>query len=413
MPAHVRVQLSVMMFLEFFVWGVWFVTMATYLSKLGFRGVDIGDAYSTMNWGAVIAPFFVGMIADRFFPAQKVLGVLHLLGGAMLYFASTVRDPDLFFWVLLGHAAAYMPTLALVNAISFHQMKDPGAEFPRVRVLGTIGWIAAGVLVGKVLKPWNPAVEATALPMVIGAGVSVVLGIYAFTLPSTPPKSAGKKVTVSDVLGLDALALLKDRSYATLAFASLLISIPLAFYYNFTNLFLNETKGVADPAFTMTYGQMSEILFMVLMPVFFRRLGVKRLMIVGMLAWTVRYVLFAQGAGGGAAALLYAGIILHGICYDFFFVTGQIYVDRKAPKALQASAQGFIALCTYGVGMLIGAAVSGRVVDAYAVAGTAGAHRWGQLWYVPAVMAAVVTVLFALLFRDDAPATQAELARTR
>lgn len=399
MSPKVRVQLSVMMFLQFFIWGVWFVTMGTYLAKLGFKGVDIGDAYGTMNWGAVIAPFFVGMIADRFFSAEKVLGVLHLLGGVMLYAAAQVTEPSPFFWMLMGHALLYMPTLALVNAISFHQMKDPGSEFPGIRVLGTIGWIAAGILVGKILKPWNADVEATALPMVIGAGVSIALGLYSFTLPSTPPKSAGKKVTVSDVLNLDALALMKDRSYAILVVSSLLISIPLAFYYNFTNLFLNEIKGVADPAFTMTFGQMSEILFMVLMPFFFRRLGVKKLMILGMLAWVVRYVLFAQGSGGTAAALLYTGIILHGICYDFFFVTGQIYVDRKAPKALQASAQGLIAMATYGIGMLIGARISGLVVDAYAAEG--GGHDWGQLWYVPAVMAAVVTVLFALLFRDD------------
>jgi nucleoside transporter len=400
MNAKIRIQLSAMMFLEFFIWGVWFVTMGTYLAKVGFSGANIGAAYGTMNWGAVIAPFFVGMVADRFFSAQKVLGVMHLAGGALLYYASTVTEPGPFFWVLLGYALFYMPTLALVNAISFHQMKDPGAEFPSVRVLGTIGWIVAGMLVGKILKPWNPEIEATSLPMVIGAAVSVLLGFYAFTLPSTPPKSAGKKVTVREVLGLDALALMRDRSYAVLVVSSLLVSIPLAFYYNFTNLFLNETKGVADPAFTMTFGQMSEILFMILMPFFFRRLGVKKLMLIGMLAWTARYVLFAQGAGGTSAHLLYLGIILHGVCYDFFFVTGQIYVDRKAPKALQASAQGFIALVTYGVGMLIGAYISGQVVEAYAQPGGDG-HRWAELWFVPAAMALAVTLFFAALFRDD------------
>jgi nucleoside transporter len=402
MTPTVRVQLSVMMFLEFFIWGVWFVTMGFYLAGIGFKGVDIAAAYSTTNWGAFLAPFFVGMIADRFFSAQKVLGVMHLLGAGLLYFASTIHQPGPFFWALLAYALVYMPTLALVNAISFHQMRDPGAQFPGIRVLGTIGWIVAGVLVGKTLKPWNPQIEASSIPMLIGAGASLALGLYAFTLPATPPKSRGKRVTVRDVLGLDALALMKDRSYAVLVISSLLISIPLAFYYNFTNLFLNEIKGVADPAFTMTFGQMSEILFMLLMPMFLKRLGIKKLMILGMLAWTVRYVLFAQGAGGGAAGLLYTGIILHGICYDFFFVSGQIYVDRKAPAHLQASAQGFITLATYGLGMLIGAWVSGLVVDAYAVAG--GGHRWADMWYVPAVMAGAVTALFALVFRDDVPA---------
>jgi nucleoside transporter len=399
MTSKIRLQLSVMMFLEFFVWGVWFVTMGFYLASLGFRGVDIAAAYSTTNWAAFLAPFFIGMIADRFFSAQKVLGVMHLLGAALLYGASTVKTPGPFFWVLLGYALLYMPTLALVNAISFHQMKDPGAQFPGVRVWGTVGWIAAGTLVGKILKPWNAQIESTAIPLQIGVVASLVLGLYAFSLPATPPKSAGKRVTARDVLGLDALALMKDRSYAVLVLSSLLISIPLAFYYNFTNLFLNETRGVADPAFSMTFGQWSEIGFMLLMPFFLKRLGIKKLMILGMLAWTVRYVLFAQGAGGQAPALLYLGIILHGICYDFFFVSGQIYVDRKAPAHLQASAQGFITLCTYGLGMLIGAWVSGLVLDAYAIPG--GGHRWGQMWYVPAAMAAVVTVLFAALFRDD------------
>jgi nucleoside transporter len=402
MNPKIRTQLSVMMFLEFFVWGVWFVTMGTYLARIGFKGVDIAAAYSTTNWGAFIAPFFVGMIADRFFSAQKVLGVLHLVGAALLYWASTIQQPGPFFWALLGYALLYMPTLALVNAISFHQMKDPGAQFPGIRVLGTIGWIVAGILVGKFLKPWNEQIEATAIPMQIGAAASLVLGLYSFSLPSTPPKSAGKKVTVRDVLGLDALALMKDRSYAVLVISSLLISIPLAFYYNFTNLFLNETKGVANPAFSMTFGQMSEILFMILMPFFLRRLGIKKLMILGMLAWAGRYVLFAQGGTGSAATLLYLGIILHGICYDFFFVSGQIYVDRKAPAHLQASAQGFITLATYGLGMLIGAWVSGLVVDAYAIEG--GGHRWADMWYVPAAMAGLVTVLFAALFKDDVPA---------
>ncbi len=412
MNTKIRLQLSAMMFLQFFIWGIWFVTMGTYLAKIGFRGVEIGNAYSTMNWGGVLAPLFVGMIADRFFSAEKVLGILHLVGGAMLYAASRMTLPGPFFWALLCYALLYVPTLTLVNAISFHQMKDPGAQFPGIRVLGTIGWIAAGILVGKILKRWNPDIEAMATPMVIGAAVSIVMGLYSFTLPATPAKSQGKRVTVKDVLGLDALALMKNRSYATLVISSLLISIPLSFYYNFTNLFLNETKGVSDPAFTMTFGQMSEIVFLVSMPVFFRRLGVKKLMLVGMLAWTVRYVLFAKGAGGAAPAMLYLGIILHGVCFDFFFVTGQIYVDRKAPKELQASAQGLIGMATYGVGMLIGARVSGVIIDAYKQEG--GGHRWGEMWFVPAVMAAVVTVLFALLFKDDtapAAATATEPAR--
>lgn len=404
MNIKIRSQLSLMMFMQFFVWGVWFVTMGTYLFKIGFAGPDIGKAYSTNCLGAIIAPFFIGMIADRFFSAQKLMGFLHLAGAAVLYYASSVTQPGPLFWVLLAYAALYMPTLGLVNAVSFHQMKDPGSEFPGIRVWGTIGWIAAGTLVGLVLKKSNPEIESTSLPMVIGAGVSAVLGLYSFLLPATPPKSAGKTVTVRDVLGLDALALMKDRSFAVLVVSSLLISIPLAFYYNFTNAFLNETKVVSNPAFVQTFGQWSELGFMILMPFFFRRLGVKKIMLIGMLAWTARYALFAIGTGGIAPAI-YLGILAHGVCYDFFFVTGQIYVDKKAPKQLQAGAQGFIAMATYGVGMWIGSLVSGQVVQAFT--NSDGTHRWGQMWYVPSAMALAVTVLFAVVFKDDFKADDA------
>ncbi len=302
MDPKIRTQLSVMMFLEFFVWGVWFVTMGTYLASIGFKGVDIAAAYSTTNWGAFIAPFFVGMIADRFFSAQKVLGVLHLVGAGLLYWASTVQQPGPFFWALLGYALLYMPTLALVNAISFHQMKDPAPSSPASACWAPSAGSWPGILVGKSSSPGTSRSRPRPSPCSIGAAASLVLGLYSFSLPSTPPKSAGKKVTVRDVLGLDALALMKDRSYAVLVISSLLISIPLAFYYNFTNLFLNETKGVANPAFSMTFGQMSEILFMILMPFFLRRLGIKKLMIVGMLAWAAATSCLPRAAPGARRA---------------------------------------------------------------------------------------------------------------
>jgi len=398
MTKKIRAQLSVMMFLQFFIWGSWFVTLGAYLMESGFSGVQVGSAYSTLSWGALLSPFLVGLIADRFFSAQKVLGALHLLGAGALYYASTVTDPNLLFWVLLGYALAYMPTVALVNSVSFNQMTNTETQFPSVRVLGTIGWIAAGWLVGLL------EIEKTAQPMLIAAGVSGCLGLYAFTLPDTPPKSRGEKVSVRDILGLDALALMRDRSFAVLVVSSLLISIPLAFYYNFTNAFLNEL-GVENAAGKMTVGQMSEIGFMLLLPLFLRRLGVKWVILVGMAAWVARYVLFAYGAGGAPGAapaigLLYLGIALHGVCYDFFFVTGQIYVDRRAPQHLQSSAQGFITLVTYGIGMLIGAKVSGLVVDAFATAD--GGHNWNEMWLVPAAAAFGVAAIFLLLFKDKA-----------
>jgi nucleoside transporter len=404
LSSSVRVRLSAMMFLEFFIWGAWFVTLSTYLGQgRGFGGTDIGAAYSTMPWGAIVAPFLVGMVADRFFAAEKVLGVLHLAGGVLLYLASTVTTPGGVFWALLAYALCYNPTLALVNAISFNTMASPEKQFPAVRVFGTIGWIVAGLIVGFM------KVEATALPLQIAALCSIVLGLFSFALPHTPPKSLGHKVTVRDVLGLDALGLMKDRSFAVFVIGSLLICIPLGFYYGFTNLFLNE-KGIVNAAGKMTMGQMSEVFFMLVMPFFFVRLGVKRMLLVGMLAWAGRYLLFAFGNPTDLVFMYYLGILLHGVCFDFFFVTGQIYVDNAASKAIQASAQGFITLVTYGVGMLIGALVSGRVVEAYQKmeAGQIVGHDWTAVWIVPAAMAFVVIILFAALFEDRKTPAPAE-----
>ena len=395
MNPRVRIQLSVMMFLQFFIWGAWCVTMGTYLGKIGFQGSDIGRAYSTTAWAAMISPFFVGMVADRFFSTERILGVLHILGGVLMFLASQVTAPGLFFWVLLGYALCYMPTLALTNSLSFHQMKDPGKEFPGIRVLGTIGWIVVGWIIG-LLK-----IEATAIPLRIAAGASILMGVYCFFLPHTPPQSTGKKITVRDVLGLEALSLMREPSFLIFVLSSLLICIPLAFYYNFTNLFLNES-GMVNAAGKMTFGQMSEIFFMLVMPFFFVRLGVKKMLLIGMLCWAARYALFAYGDNAGLVWMYYLGILVHGVCYDFFFVTGQIYVDKKAPVAIRASAQGFIAFVTLGVGMAIGANVSGWVVQHYQIMkGTAVAsHLWKQTWLVPAVMAFLVAVVFAVLFRD-------------
>ena len=392
MAHRIRVLLSVAMFFQFFIWGSWFVTMGTYLFEIGFQGPDIAAAYSTTGWAAIFSPLFVGMIADRYFAAQKVLGFLHLLGGVCLYWAAQITAPGAFFWVLLLYTLCYMPTLALVNSIAFRQMDDPGVEFPNVRVLGTIGWIAAGWLIGLM------QIEATAAPLKIAAGASVLTGLFSFFLPHTPPKSSGEKATLSEVLGLKALSLMRERSFAVFAITSLLVTIPLAFYYNFANAFLNEV-GMENAAGKMTFGQMSEIIFMVLMPLFFARLGVKKMLLIGMLAWVVRYALFALGNNDALVWMYYGGIILHGICYDFFFVTGQIYVDKKADADLRSSAQGFIALITYGVGILIGAQISGQVVQHYALAD--GTHEWAPVWLMAAVMAAVVAVLFAFFFKDQ------------
>jgi nucleoside transporter len=404
MTTITRVKLSTLMFLQYFVWGAWYVTMGTWLAEtLKFSGGQIGLAYGTTALAAMISPFFVGMIADRFFATERLLAGLHLAGAAALFVASTQTSFGALYGVLLVYTLCYMPTLALSNSLSFHHMTDPGREFPGVRVLGTIGWIVAGLAIGTL------GLEATAVPMRIAAAGSLLLGVFSLGLPHTPPKRLGHRPTLRDVLGLDALKLLQDRSFAVFVLGSFLVCIPLQFYYAFTNPFLNEI-GVVNAAGKMTLGQMSEIGFMLVMPWFFRRLGVKYMLLVGMAAWTARYVLFALGDNGALVWMLYGGILLHGICYDFFFVTGQIYVDTKAPDDLRAAAQGFIAFVTLGVGMFIGSWLSGLVVDAYAVAGPGPAqHAWRSIWLVPAAGAAAVLVLFGLFFR----AGGAEAGRVR
>ena len=393
MPTGVRLRLSIMMFLEYFVWGAWYVTLGTWLGSVGFSGEQIGLTYGTTALAAMISPFFVGMFADRFFATQRLLAALHLLGGAAIMYAATRTSFWSIYSAILVHTLFYMPTLALTNSLSFRQMKDPGREFPPVRVLGTIGWIVAGLVVGTL------GVEATSRPLQLAAVGALVLSVFCLVLPHTPPQKGGR-ATARDVLGLDALRLLKDRSFAVFVLGSFLVCIPLQFYYAFANPFLNAI-GVANAAGKMTLGQMSELVFMLLMPWFFKRLGVKKMLLVGMAAWVARYILFAYGNNETLVWMLYGGILLHGICYDFFFVTGQIYVDQKAPGNMRAAAQGFITFVTYGVGMLIGSWLSGRVVDGYAIRGGAIAHDWQGIWLVPAAMAAVVLALFAVFFRAN------------
>jgi nucleoside transporter len=397
MNPSIRFKLSALMFLQYFVWGAWSVTMGTWLGEtLHFSGGQIGLAAGTTALAAMISPFFVGMVADRFFATEKILAALHVVGGAVLFYASTQTSFGAFYVVLLVYALCYMPTLALSNSISFRQMADPSRDFPSVRVLGTIGWIVAGLFIGTL------RLEATAVPMRIAAGASVLLGAFSLALPHTPPARRGR-VTIREVLGLDALKLLGERSFAIFVLGSFLICIPLQFYYAFANPFLNEI-GVTNAAGKMTLGQMSEIFFMLVMPWFFRRLGVKWMLLVGMAAWATRYLLFAYGNNGALVWMLYAGILVHGVCYDFFFVTGQIYVDQKAPTDLRAAAQGLIAFVTLGVGMFIGSYLSGMVVDSYA---TGTGHAWDRIWIVPAAAAAGVLVLFALFFRTTGTAKQA------
>jgi nucleoside transporter len=405
MKSTTRIQLSAMMFLEFFIWGGWFVTLGTFLGKqLNASGTDIGVAYLTQSIGAIIAPFIIGLIADRFFSAQKILGVLHIAGGLLLWNASNASDFGLFYPNILAYMILFMPTLALVNSVSFRQMKDPSKEFPLIRVLGTIGWIVAGFAISYFNWDKPGSEQSLVNTFKMSAGASILLGLFSFTLPATPPMKKGGKTSLSDILGLDALSLLKNKSYLLFFIASVAICIPLAFYYNFTNLFLNE-KGMQSTAGIQSFGQVSEILFMLLMPVLFVRFGVKKMLAIGMTAWALRYVLFAYGNIDAGYWMLITGIVLHGICYDFFFVTGQIYTDNLAGERFKSAAQGLITLATYGVGMLIGSLVSGPIVDAYK---TSDGHDWQKIWLIPAAIAAAVMLLFVLLFRERKTASLSE-----
>lgn len=401
MSLKINIQLSFMMFLQFFIWGGWFVTMGTFLgTDLSADGGQVGTAYMTQAWGAIVAPFIMGLIADRFFSAQKLLGVLHIIGAILLYLAGNSADFSQFYPYVLGYMILYMPTLALVNSVSFNQMSEPSKEFPKVRIWGTIGWIVAGLLIGYVFL-WESkgTLQNTFL---MAAGASALLGIFSFTLPNTPPPSKGQKASLSDILGLEALGLLKNRNFLIFFIASVLICIPLAFYYSFANPFLNEV-GMANAAGNMTFGQISEALFILLLPIFLGRYGMKKTLLFGMFAWTLRYVLFAYGDAGAGVWMLFAGIILHGICYDFFFVSGQIFTDHKAGSKIRSAAQGLITLATYGVGMLIGFKVAGMVVDNYI---TPGGHDWETIWVIPAGFAAVVMVLFLLTFKNEQVKTE-------
>jgi nucleoside transporter len=400
MNAITRTRLSVMMFLEFFVWGSWYVTMGTYLDKvLGASGVQVGAAYSAMAIATIFSPFFVGMIADRFFAAQKVLGVLHLVGAALLYYLIQVDNPDTFYWILLLYSLLYAPTLALANSVAFRQMKDPSKEFPSIRVLGTIGWIATGLLIDKVFKI---STDQLAFTFKMAAVASAVLGILSFFLPDTPPKARGTKTSIAKILGADAFVLFRDRSFSIFFLASVLICIPLSFYYSLTNLYLTET-GMQNVTSSMTLGQISEAVFILLIPVFFKRLGVKWMIALGMIAWALRFVLFGYGNADTGLWMLFMGIVLHGICFDFFFVTGQIYTDSKAGLNIQSQAQGMITMATYGIGMWIGTLLSGYVKDHYT---TEQVVQWKNVWMVPAMISLGVLVLFILFFNDNRKSAQ-------
>ncbi len=452
---YIGPRLAVMMFLEFFVWGAWYVTVGNFIGAVGWSAGVVGWAYSVGPIAGVMSPLFLGMVADRFFATQKVLGVLHLLGGAAMFCVpmtakgeSPLSEP--FVWLLMAHMLCYMPTLGLVNTLAFHNMTNQEKQFPLIRVFGTIGWIIAGIFISKVL-----GADKSALQFHVTGTAAILLGAYSFTLPHTPPPAAGKKFSLRDALGLDAIVLLKNPSFFVFMISSFLICVPLAAYYSFAPIYA-DAVGFTNPGFTMSFGQMSEVFFMVVMPLCFARLGVKWMLLIGMIAWVLRYGLFSVAATGNVTWMVLIGIILHGICYDFFFVTGQVYVDKKAPKAIRGQAQGFLVLMTLGLGLWIGAKVSSAIVDGFTppeakaleteITAKGGeifqlekqvaergldsaaalesriaqltsernelSHKkntlldWKSIWFYPAVAAGAIMVLFALIFKDDVKKSQ-------
>tara|TARA_R110002126_G_scaffold134496_3_gene278640 strand:- start:281 stop:1510 length:1230 start_codon:yes stop_codon:yes gene_type:complete len=403
MKNKVRAQLCFMMFLEFFIWGAWFVTLGTFLgNNLKATDGEIALAFSTQSWGAIIAPFVIGIIADRYFNAERILGILHLLGAVLMYLMYESTEFSGFYLLVLGYMILYMPTLALVNSVSFNQMKNPAKEFSMVRVFGTAGWIIAGLSISYVFN-WdqgkNIGEGLLRNTFLMTAIASLVLGLFSFTLPKTPPRAVSTgEVNIKEILGLDSLSLFKDKNFLIFFISSVLICIPLAFYYQNANPFLVEI-GMDNPTGKMTLGQISEIAFMLLLPYFFTKFGFKKTILVAMAAWVVRYLLFAFGDVDELGFMLIVGIALHGICYDFFFVSGQIYTDSKAGDKFKSSAQGLITLATYGVGMLIGFWIAGKISTAYLLED--GKHVWETIWMYPAGFALAVFVLFAIFFKTE------------
>jgi nucleoside transporter len=376
--------------------------MGTFLgANIQAKDQDISLAFSTQSLGAILAPFLVGLIADRYFQAQKILGVIHLVGALLLYGLHEAVDFGTFFPILLAYMILFMPTLALVNSISFNQMQQPEKEFSGVRIWGTLGWVAAGVLISALTWDSPEGLTAGLLQNTwkLAAGVSLLLGLYSFTLPATPPQAkTSDPFLLKDILGLDALRLLTHKNYAIFFLSSILICIPLAFYYQNASPFLTEL-GVANSTGKMALGQVSEILFLLALPFFFTRYGLKNTLALAMLAWVIRYLFFAFGDTGSGTWMLLAGIILHGICYDFFFVSGQIYTDAHAGKKYKSAAQGLITLATYGIGMGLGFWVAGQISNFYLI--QAGVHDWKSIWLIPAGISGLVFLFFIAVFKPE------------
>ncbi len=384
-------KLSTMMFLQYFIWGAWYVTAGTYMAKiLNSSGEEIGSAYSAFAIAAIFSPFFVGSIADRYFSAQKAMGALHIVGGLLLIYATEISSSFLFIITVLIYSLMYMPTVALSNNIVFANVSDSGKTFPVIRFFGTFGWIVAGFIIGN-LQLEND-VSSIAYTFYIAAGASILLGLFSFSLPNVPPKGKSD----GSPLGLEGLVLLKDKSYLIFFISAVLICIPLSFYYSFANVFLNDL-GMEGAAGKMIYGQISEAIFILAIPFLYYRLGVKNILIIGIAAWALRFFFFASGDLEAYYWMIISGILLHGICYDFFFVTGYMYTENKAGEKIKNAAQGLFTVATYGIGMTIGSWFSRIITDSNTIEGI---KNWEEIWMVPAYISGAVLLFLIVFFKE-------------
>lgn len=395
----VQVRLSIMMFLQYAVWGAWYVTVGNYMTKIGMQS-EIYWAFTVSPIASIVSPFFLGMIADRFFSTEKILAYLHIVGGIAIFLSPFVAEgpnasPTLFILLLLVNMLCYMPTVGLTNSLAFNHLTNQEKQFPIIRSFGTFGWIAAGIFVSKIL-----GADETAIPLQTAGILGVILGLYSFVLPHTPPPAVGEKISFRKIVGIDALNKIKSRSFYIFIISAFLLCIPLSVYYAYAPVFVNAS-GIENPGFVMSFGQMSEAFFILIMPLLFPILGFKKMLLTGMFAWVLRYVLFAIGAPDQTIWMILMGVILHGVCYDFFFVAGFIYVDKKAVKEIRAQAQGFVVLATYGLGMLIGAQAAGYLFNGMVdLTSPDSFMQWQKFWYIPAALAAVVMIFFAVMFKD-------------
>jgi nucleoside transporter len=395
-----KLRLVAMMFLQFFVWGAWYATGGNYMKSQGMSDI-IYLAYLASPIGSIVSPFFLGMIADRFFPTQKVLGTMHILSGIFVFLAPSFTGP-MFLIFLLFHMLCYMPTVSLATAAAFHLLTDKQKDFPIVRLFGTIGWIVAGVIVSRMLQG-----DTTALPMYVAGGAGIVMGLYCFTLPDIPPQGKGKEFSFRDVIGIDALKQLYSRSFLIFVAGILLISIPFAVYFPYAPVFF-RAAGMENPGFKMTFGQMSEVLFLLARPWFFKRFGIKWVLIMGLVAWSLRYALFTLSATDAVTWMMIVGIVLHGACYDFVYVSGQVYIDSKATPAIRAQGQGLFVMISYGIGQGLGTIVGGNIFNSI-MGDSQSLELWQTFWTIPMTFAIVVTIMFAFGFKEG----KTDVARAR